>query len=88
MLQDVLQRLVHLPYGMAAILGFIGTKLVLHWAHGEWAAVPEIPTHWSLGVIVAILATVTVTSLRATRSGGPRAAGGGQVGSDAPQHVG
>ncbi|TAL20817.1 MAG: TerC family protein [Frankiales bacterium] len=65
-LQGALSRLVHLGYGLAAILGFIGVKLVLHWAHGIWAWVPEIPTLASLGVIVAILALVTVTSLRAT----------------------
>lgn len=66
-LQGVLSKLVHLGYGLAAILAFIGIKLVLHWAHGEWAGVPEIPTLLSLVVIVAILATVTVTSLRSTR---------------------
>ena len=65
-LQGALSRLVHLGYGLAAILGFIGVKLVLHWAHGIWTWVPEIPTLASLGVIVAILALVTVTSLRAT----------------------
>ena len=43
-------------------------KLVLHWAHGVWAWVPEIPTLLSLAVIVGILATVTVTSLLAARS--------------------
>ncbi|HWS58845.1 MAG TPA: TerC/Alx family metal homeostasis membrane protein [Actinotalea sp.] len=66
-LQGALSRLVHLGYGLAAILGFIGVKLVLHWAHGVWAWVPQIPTLASLGVIVAVLATVTITSLRATR---------------------
>ncbi len=65
-LQGALSRLVHLGYGLAAILGFIGVKLVLHWAHGIWTWVPEIPTLASLGVIVAILALVTATSLRAT----------------------
>jgi tellurite resistance protein TerC len=39
---------------------------VLHWAHGIWTGVPEIPTLASLGVIVAILALVTATSLRAS----------------------
>ena len=68
-LQGALSRLVHLGYGLAAILGFIGVKLVLHWAHGIWTWVPEIPTLASLGVIVAILALVTVTSLRATSRG-------------------
>ena len=57
---------MHLGYGLAAILGFIGVKLVLHWAHGIWPATPEVPTLASLGVIVAILAVVTGTSLRAT----------------------
>ena len=65
-LQGALSKLVHLGYGLAAILGFIGVKLVLHWAHGIWTWVPEIPTLASLGVIIAILALVTVTSLRAT----------------------
>jgi TerC family integral membrane protein len=66
-LAAALSKLVHLGYGLAAILCFIGIKLALHWAHLTWAAVPEIPTLASLAVIVAILATVTVTSLRATR---------------------
>jgi tellurite resistance protein TerC len=66
-LQGALSRLVHLGYGLAAILGFIGVKLVLHWAHGVWAWVPEIPTLLSLVVIVAVLGLVTFTSLRATR---------------------
>ena len=68
-LQGALGKLVHLGYGLAAILAFIGVKLVLHWAHGEWAGVPEIPTLISLGVIVAVLAVTTATSLYATRSG-------------------
>lgn len=68
-LQGALSKLVHLGYGLAAILGFIGVKLVLHWAHGEWAGVPTIPTLWSLAVIIAILGVVTATSLYATRGG-------------------
>ncbi|MDV3222253.1 TerC family protein [Intrasporangium sp.] len=66
-LENALSALVHLGHGLALILAFIGVKLVLHWAHGEWPAVPEIPTLLSLGVIVGILGTVTVTSLLATR---------------------
>ena len=67
MLQGALSKLVHLGYGLAAILAFIGVKLVLHWAHDIWAWVPEIPTLASLGVIVAVLALVTATSLAAVR---------------------
>ncbi|WP_084965743.1 TerC/Alx family metal homeostasis membrane protein [Thermoactinospora rubra] len=66
-LQGALSRLRHLNHGLAIILALIGVKLVLHWAHGIWAWVPEIPTLASLGVIVAVLLTVTLTSLRADR---------------------
>jgi TerC family integral membrane protein len=70
-LHGALSRLVHLGYGLAVILGFIGVKLVLHWARGVWAGVPTIPTLWSLAVILVVLAVVTATSLRATRGGEP-----------------
>ncbi|MDM4718830.1 TerC/Alx family metal homeostasis membrane protein [Micromonospora sp. WMMA1363] len=70
-LHAALSRLIHLSYGLSIILGFIGVKLALHWAHGIWDNVPEIPTPISLVVIVAVLAVVTVTSLRATRAGQP-----------------
>lgn len=66
-LESALGRLVHLGYGLAAILGFIGVKLSLHWAHLQWTSVPEIPTLWSLVVVVGILAVVSVTSMVATR---------------------
>jgi tellurite resistance protein TerC len=66
LLASALSRLVHLGYGLAAILALIGAKLVLHWAHMIWPGVPEIPTLLSLGIIVGILAVVTVTSLIAT----------------------
>ena len=64
--QGALSRLAHLGFGLAAILGFIGVKLVLHWAHLTWPTVPEVPTTVSLGVIVAVLALTTATSLIAT----------------------
>ena len=67
LLKALLAKLTHLNHGLAVILGFIGVKLVLHWAHGIWPAVPEIPTPVSLGVILVVLAVVTVTSLRARR---------------------
>ena len=66
-LEGALAKLVHLGFGLAAILGFIGAKLVLHWAHGVWPAVPTVPTLASLAVILGVLASVTVTSLVATR---------------------
>ena len=60
-------QLRHLGHGLAVILAFIGVKLVLHWAHGVWPGVPEIPTLASLAVIVGILALATTTSLLANR---------------------
>src|SRR4051794_32815536 len=64
LLAGALERLVHLGYGLAVILGVIGLKLVLHWAHGIWPAVPEIPTLLGLAMIIGILTVVTITSLR------------------------
>lgn len=70
-LEGALGALVHLGYGLAAILAFIGVKLVLHWAHGVWSWLPTVPTLASLAVIVAILAIVVTTSLIATRRDAP-----------------
>jgi TerC family integral membrane protein len=68
-LEGALGALVHLGYGLAAILGFIGAKLVLHWAHLAWPSVPEVPTLTSLLVIIGILAVTVGTSLLAGRRG-------------------
>jgi TerC family integral membrane protein len=69
-LEGALGALVHLGYGLAAILAFIGAKLVMHWAHGIWSWVPEVDTLFSLAVIVGILAIVITTSLLANRRRG------------------
>lgn len=66
-LLGVLAKLRHLNHGLGVILAFIGIKLVLHWAHGVWTWVPEVPTPLSLGVIVVVLAVVTLTSVHANR---------------------
>lgn len=66
-LEGALSALVHLSYGLAAILGFIGAKLVLHWAHLAWPSVPDVPTLVSLFVIVGILGVTITTSLVASR---------------------
>ncbi|TIC82977.1 TerC/Alx family metal homeostasis membrane protein [Nocardioides sp. GY 10127] len=81
-IEGALAKLVHLSYGLAAILVFIGVKLVLHWAHMTWHGVPEVPTLASLGVIVGILALTTVTSLVAS-SRAERAAKAEREGADA-----
>jgi predicted tellurium resistance membrane protein TerC len=68
-LEGALSRLVHLGYGLAAILAFIGVKLAMQWAHGIWPATPEVPTLASLAVIMCVLGVVTATSLWSTRRG-------------------
>ncbi|WP_040791186.1 TerC family protein [Nocardia paucivorans] len=74
----LLDRLVYLSYGLAAILAFIGVKLVLHALHenslpfvngGEQVPVPEISTVASLSVIIGILVLATGASLWRTGGG-------------------
>ena len=76
LVDGLLDRLVYLSYGLGAILGFIGVKLVLHALHvnelpfvnhGAPVGVPEIGTWWSLAVIVVVLAVTTLLSLRRTQ---------------------
>jgi len=73
LLGGLLDRLVYLSYGLAAVLAFIGVKLVLDALHGnnvpfinggepvEWA--PHVPIWLSLTVIVVVLGVATVASL-------------------------
>ncbi|BEL11485.1 TerC/Alx family metal homeostasis membrane protein [Actinoplanes sichuanensis] len=72
LIDGLLDRLVFLSYGLAAILGLIGVKLVLHALHennvpfindGEPVDVVEIPTAVSLGAIVGVLLITVVASL-------------------------
>ena len=72
LIDGLLDRLVYLSYGLAAILAFIGAKLVLHALHentlpfingGQSVAVVELSTGLSLGVIIGVLAITVVASL-------------------------
>jgi tellurite resistance protein TerC len=67
MVRGLLDRLVYLSTGLALVLAFIGVKLVLHWGHTLFNAVPQIPTLLSLGVIAVVLAITTVASLAKVR---------------------
>jgi tellurite resistance protein TerC len=72
LLQGLLGRLIYLSLGLAAILAFIGVKLVLSFLHEDVThAVPMIPTGWSLAVVLGVLAVTAVASLLRTR-GQPR----------------
>jgi tellurite resistance protein TerC len=72
LIDGLLDRLVYLSYGLAAILALIGVKLVLHAMHennvpfindGEPIEAAEISTALSLGLILAILVITVVVSL-------------------------
>jgi tellurite resistance protein TerC len=59
----LLDRLVYLSYGLAAILGFIGVKLFLEALPSVGVHAPHISTPLSLAVIGGTLAVTTVASL-------------------------
>ncbi|MEC5181567.1 TerC family protein [Arthrobacter sp. CG_A4] len=72
LIDGLLDRLIYLAYGLAAILAFIGVKLVLHALHennlpfindGQPVPVVEITTGLSLSVIIGVLVFTVVASL-------------------------
>lgn len=63
----MLDRLVYISTGLAIVLGFIGVKLILEFAHHEDDRVPEISTAASLAVIVVVLAITTAASVIESR---------------------
>ncbi len=76
LIDGLLDRLIYLTYGLAAILAFIGVKLILHAMHennvpfinnGEHIDATEISTGLSLGVIVGVLVITVIASLTSPR---------------------
>ena len=76
LLDGLLDRLIYLSFGLAAILMFIGAKLILHALHennlpfvngGEHVDVAEISTGLSLVVILGVLLITVLASLFSTR---------------------
>ncbi|GAB3280319.1 TerC/Alx family metal homeostasis membrane protein [Sinomonas notoginsengisoli] len=72
LLDGLLDRLIYLSYGLAAILAFIGVKLGLHALHennlpfinsGDHVPVFEITTGLSLTVIIGVLLVTILASL-------------------------
>jgi len=72
LLDGLLDRLIYLSFGLAAILALIGVKLILHAMHennvpfingGESVDVAEIGTGVSLLIIIGVLLVTVVTSL-------------------------
>ena len=80
LVKGLLDRLVYLSLGLSIILAFIGSKLILHWAHVDLdPRVPEIPTLVSLVIILVILVVVTIASLIKTHNDPTRRAHAGAV---------
>lgn len=72
LIDELLDRLIYLSYGLATILGFIGVKLILHALHentlpfindGEHVNVVEISTATSLTVILGVLIVTVLASI-------------------------
>ena len=69
LLGGLMTKLIYLTKGLAIILGFIGTKLIIEAIHGNdihkilGVEIPEISTQFSLAVIVGTLVTTTIASL-------------------------
>ena len=72
LIDGLLDRLIYLSYGLAAILAFIGVKLILHALHennvpfindGRPVNVVEISTGLSLTVILGVLVVTVIASL-------------------------
>lgn len=72
LIDGLLDRLIYLSYGLAAILGLIGVKLILHALHennvpfindGQPVPVVEISTGLSLSLIVGVLIVTVLASL-------------------------
>lgn len=72
LIDGLLDRLIFLSYGLAAILGFIGVKLILHALHentlpfingGEHVDVVEVSTGVSLTTILGVLLVTVLASI-------------------------
>jgi tellurite resistance protein TerC len=85
LIEGLLDRLVYLSYGLAAILAFIGVNLLLQALHdnnipfingGNPVPVAEVSTTMSLTVIIVILFITTVASLLSPRGRAQNAVAG------------
>ena len=85
LIDGLLDRLIFLSYGLAAILGFIGVKLILHALHentlpfindGGSVNVVEVSTGMSLAVILCVLLVTILVSVFSTRGKAKNAVSG------------
>ena len=83
LIDGLLDRLVYLHYGLAAILGFIGLKLINHALHTnevffinggqEWHGIPEASIEVSLAVIITTVLITVIASVLKSRADARRA---------------
>jgi len=64
----VMDMFHYLHYGLAAVLVFVGVKMLLD---AGWDY--KIPIGWSLGIVGGLLTVATIASLLRPRKLGPRA---------------
>ncbi|MBF8190424.1 TerC family protein [Nonomuraea sp. K274] len=76
LIDDLLDRLIYLTYGLSIILFFIGVKLVLHALHennvpfingGRPVPVTEISTGLSLSMIIGVLLVTVIASMASAK---------------------
>jgi TerC family integral membrane protein len=58
LLAGLMTKFHYLSYGLGLVLAFVGAKMLLHALIGI-----EIPTEWSLGIVIAILVVAVAASL-------------------------
>src|SRR5699024_9774223 len=93
LLGGLLERLAYLHYGIAAILGFIGVKLIIHAIHeaplefipgfSVLKSIPEVPICLSLSVILVSMAGAVLASLLAATTQSAQVGAGGDQGTGA-----
>jgi tellurite resistance protein TerC len=59
MLAGVMDRFAYIKYGLAAVLIFVGLKMV--WLNQAYDG--KFPIHWSLGIIAGLIGSSILASL-------------------------
>lgn len=68
LLAGLMDRLAYISWGLAAIMVFIGIKMLLHALHENGVDVPEVGTSLSLGVILGVMTITVIASVVKSRS--------------------
>jgi len=68
MLSGVMDKFIYIKYGLAAVLVFVGLKMV--WLNDAFGG--KFPIEWSLGIIIGLVGTSILASVIANRMKVPR----------------